>query len=851
MRGKFILVLLLLVGIIQATNYSINWGVVVSSCNLYQYTITQSSCSMEVRYQNGTVATALYNTCSNLGYPIVGARIYNDGNIQGVLSNGGLAAMSVSPIPCTAGSCNYYFNFQVSSSSDNYILPITNIPIYSGCTTPTLNIVNSYPSTIMSDRYRLNFTITNLLGWSGISCFLTLNSTGIGGNTGNSYSTTFNSNGSVDILYSLYSKEFTIAHVVCTYLNENNNTAIFEDVEFLLDNSKTYNIYDANRIIGRASTYPNYLTIGSTLTSLNFYVLSNPDRSNYGKDLIGSLTLNVDPATLNCTGVGNYTVIYITHTINTPPYSITVPNGWACISPTTIPVTLTVKDLTSGTTVATANFNIVWASGTMIADNVNLIKNTNTSNLELWASVSNLFTHDPIQDASNLQCNYSMTGYSNSLSLSQSFTGPLGVYKTNVSGILVQTDAYNTSIDPNTTNFTYKDEFYIQINCVADNYTSASISTTRWVSAKRVKRFICSIGTSSTDTHIIYYADPYRTQASYITCTVILDTDVNNAIDTTITNWLQNSNSLYLTLYSNYLSNDVNSPCPENKILGTEPAYKNNQKIGVYNSQSVINSLYAELPSCALTPITPALIVNNLVQFNAGDSFNSTTWSYYPTTTVVLGFNLSYMQGAQINNPIFAIENTKTTNKSIITDSDTLSCSNLVVDPNVDISSIVYSIYDKNNSRSCTFAYPATFDEINATRTYSNILTVSSRTCPFFASANIKGFMQCSASVYYSGQPTPINFYSNIIPYLTPPSASLPKYPNQLACTDDFWDLFKINCPNFITRVNILTILGNQIRDDPEMFVLEFFILIMGLFVIAILIIPIAKLILSHRQQQG
>ena len=852
------------------------WDSTSFQCNDYKYAISNviHLCDKLIvcAYDNSSIVGGqIGGYCANGGCQVV--KVTNNGELY-IYGNGQWHLTTLgAPYTCSINGCNYFFKCSGATNCDftgGLIYYFTTPPLYSRCTTPTLNIVNSYPSTIMSDRYRLNFTFSGTSGWSGITCTLALNGV-------NYYSVVFSTDGVIDISYSSYPKEFTIAQVTCTYNNEYNNTTTFASQQFLLDSTRTYKIYDAQKNIGRASIEPDYLTIGTALTKLKFYVLSE-DKEDYDKDLLGTLTVNVDPATLNCINVSNLTEYdipiiqhqYLKTLAGLPPYEFIFPSNltWVCNAPTSIPVTLAVKDFNSGANVATANFNIIWVSGVLIVDNVNLIKNTNTSNLELWASVSNIFTHEPIfptaylantsftnlTDIFNLSCSYSMTSQNYT-----TFTGTMGVYYTNRTSsdglmtIPIQTDAYNTTVDPNSS-FDYGNKFDIQINCSANNYTFTTIATTRWVSTKRIKTFACYIGTSSIQDHTIYYAHPYITESYVLNCFVTLDTEINSDTDLLLNYWLQHSTSQFITLYQNYLSNDVNSPCPELKVLPIAPVYVNNKKVGFTAGLAPsATGLYATTSSCVLTSITSGLIKNNLVQFNSGDEYNLTTGYYYPTTTAVLAFNLSSITGPSLTNPIFSILNNKTTNKGIITEGDILSCSNIVTDPNYDINSITYSIYETSKGQSCIFSQPAGYDEFNTTRTYSNILTVSKSSCPFFTGLNKNGLMRCTATVYYSGQPAPKNFYSNTIPYKTASTTGGITLGNttlfNLTCTSDIWDLLKPNCPYFITT-NPISFFLAQARDEPEIFVLEFFLLIMGLFIVAILIIPIAKLIISLRQHR-
>lgn len=836
MRIKHFIILAFLLVSVCPLAYASEWDSYILTCNDYEYYTTGAYGSVNIVATNGTTVLTLGGGGSYC-QPVMtglcyGIKVINSGAVS---VWDGSAWRSVGTLPyCTTdyNGCQYtvQFGYGLWNSS------LMNFPIYQSCTAPSLTIETSRPSAIMSDRYRFNFTIANTVGYGGITCSLHLN-----GSASQDYNT-FTTSSVIDVMYTEYPKQFTIANVLCTY-NISTSVYVFANQNWLVDNVKTYSIYDVHQQVGKVTTYPEYPSINSNVTGMRFAVLSDPNRAPYSADLIGSLVVNVDPATLNCTGVTNITYYYMyrTLTYGLAPYSM--PLSWICGSPSTIPVTLTTKDISSGATVATATFNIEWFTGNLIIDNVNLIKNTNTSGLELWATVSNIFSREPIPASSNLTCNYSMTSQN-----ATTFTGAMDVYNTTggVGGVLLlQTDAFNNTVEPDT-DFSYGDTFNIQINCSAENYTNTSIDTTRWVSAKRVRLFNCYASTGITDyvfdEHHIYFSQPYHTHAFKLYCTVWIEVSVNSTLDQTINNWLNSYNllasPLNLILYTNYRSNDVMSACPEKLPLAVHTLYAP-QPYGVRTDSAVqplITSLYSQNDACYMTEISTGVIANNLIEFNIGT--NTTTRYYYATTTAVMAFNLTELQGASISNPILAIQNTKTINTGIVEIGDVLSCVNTVTDPSGDIDTIKYTIGTTTGDLCGSGLASSPIKSYSGNQTtYTYTLQITPDTCSFFNIPSSEGAIKCTAHVYYSGQSATqdVQLTSNILPYIT--SASTPPISKgNKTCTNDWRDYFNPNCVGKTnsTGGGFTGLLFSDTKD---------FIVKVGLFIICV---PLFIIIVRH-----
>jgi hypothetical protein len=372
----------------------------------------------------------------------------------------------------------------------------------------------------------------------------------------------------------------------------------------------------------------------------------------------------------------------------------------------------------------------------------------------------------------------------------------------------------------------------------------------------------------------IFYLDPYQTKPFYLICSAVLDTSIDSIPDLQIVEgWLPYTNSLKLSLYQNYLANDIGAPCANPLQLSTT---ESRQGYGIswnwFNLTWItnyalidfqnVNTFYSQNAVCAPTLINSGLVANNLVEFSAGD--NSTSQYYYPDTTAVVAFNLTQLQAAQPSPTVLSIENNKTSNIDLVEQGDVLGCVTDIYDPSQIISRVATSIGQTNgntitNLCTGTSTYFLAYADNNYTTEGTELVSpVSPVTCPFFSASLASGQFQCEADIYYYGEANPTVQYSNILNYKTANSSTNITYHyNGLGnCSGNFWtdgtgagiwDIFNSNCPNFITRVNIFQFFINQLINAPEMFMLEWFLVIMAIFVIVLIVIPL----MTRGQQRG
>ena len=771
MRKTFILILLLISGyLLQASS----WDTTSLTCNDYKYTAPSS-------YGNYTVSGAdrqIY-VCDS-GNHVVAASPLNVWNwLQATNTNlkytgggenwvsswyrvGGDAALPLtlsshtfyilwSTIPCGSSSCASLSNNSVCTQAIDPIYPpdyagytwksnLTVFPIYSVCPPPTLQIVNS---TIQSDRYYFAFNVTNPYSLNWNCTFKAL------GTTGNYYEQKFSANTIINLLFSTFPKQHTNGRITCWYQSSSTGVTLFKDFMWIIDMGIYYNIYDLNLTIGKASPDPPHLPPYSTLNYLDFFLLSQIDKATFNYPVVATLSSPANISTLNCSGTTNFstTLQKPTGTALTSFYQL--PVNITCNNPVDVPLTLSIYTEDNMQLLDTASFNVSWTTGNIVIDNVNLIKDYNSSTIRLWATVSNEYTGTPINDNSNLACNYSILTTQGSFF----YTGEMAENNTYAenSGELQQSDML-AEVD-NLTGWNLGGLALTQINCSAADYNNKSQNNNRWVFLKRIKTFRCSVITAPPYT-LTYSINDYQTDQFQLYCEVIFDTENNSAESSAPLQWLENETpSASLQLHTNILSGGISHTCKSPLNLAWYP-YGTNIGMQGATSSNIIDSVHAEDNICNIIPLSSlgvSKISDNLVEFTIGYPYNK--W-LYSSTTAVITFDLQHLQRPQINTPVLQIVNNKTENPTIAEINDTISCSVGIIDPNHLISRIEFNLYDSENLLGSLIGIPLHpvcnigASSYNPTTSASAVWYFNPNTCGFLKVPNQNGKIVCVVKTY-------------------------------------------------------------------------------------------------------
>lgn len=658
---------------------------------------------------------------------------------------------------------------------DTYYTTPFSVPFYAGCSIPELT---TYTSEINSanSSYTFNFSISNSVGYSGISCILRLNnpSTFL-----EIYSQNFTSNTTIRLGHPVYRNILT-ANVKCYYNNTANLQTIFADKTWLVDTNIQYEVSSITTIPRNLFSYRN-------LDFINFKVTSTYDSTPYPKPIKVILSSNNNLTALNCSGSPNITMNFN----NAEVYSLTT--NITCNSTASVPFNMSVYDQMSLLNIATANFTINWSNGNMVIDNINLIKRITGGSLELWATVSNDYDHTPIPDAADLTCNYTITSYDNSTS----FSGGMELYRTyetSTGGNLLQVDAKNQSVQENT-EYNLSNKFQVFIDCTADNYNDKTWGVDRWVGYRRLKTFRCSSSASLTSNFYLsqlYYSDQFTTENLYVRCVVIpdLDTTSNTSLSeiSIITYLASDLHAGYSSVFlSSNMNADIYSACkdlsnPTKITTSTSPIYQQ-----FYNFASM---MHLRDPSCYnFLPLVSGKYSKDLVTFVMASSNNTSILESMVTpTTADLTFDLIPTGKATVYNTSLLIASNKTANKNKIENNNIVECITSVFDPSeviIDVAHEYYSVDDIGSSQTCSPATVYSRSEGNGSYSYVSVLQVNSSTCPFFAKSNHSGLMVCKSTVYVAMQTNDITQTSNPVFFITPESTTITTAAGALTKTFD------------------------------------------------------------------
>jgi hypothetical protein len=795
-------------------SFADDWYATTLNCNDYQYFAPTKYKSIQIYSSSGALypdASWFINCQTSPNIPHCdGIRVNNLGALEYHYDTSWLSAY-LTLSPCTLGNCNYAFSFGYGVWNSS----LTNFPVYSGCEEPTLTIENAYPSSIMSDRYRFNFTITNIDGYTGITCKLDLN-----GSPSKS-STTFTTSSVVDVLFSNFPRQTTIAHLVCTYLNAYGATLQFFNREWVVDLDIPYHITNLQREIGKVTTQPRYLYPYSNLTTIDFHVLSDFDKTNYGKPITATISSTDNLTALGCSGSMNKTMnieLYSSWLY----YSLLLPVY--CTSPITLNATLSVSDRDTLETLDTIPISISWVGGSMIIDNVNLIKNPyNAYNLELWATISNEYSHNPIPLEANLVCNYTAT--LQSLVDSDVMNGSMDVYKTYSGGLLQQTDARNNSMVNNTPEYIGR-LFDIQIDCTANNYTSKSVYATRSMGQIRLASFVCI------PMDVVYHSDPYTTDPTTIFCNAKPDLPIS------LSDFGANAN---FWVYQNV--NNIGEfwgLCQENKKMNRFMPNAPNQA----KYMAIVNFVSKDA-TCSYQHLPDGKVSNALIEFNYPR--NSSYFDYYTNSTLVidygltpttayLTFDLAYHPLATIGSTQLQLLKSNTNTYGLVEDNSSIVCSTTYFDNYSTVQNIEHIIYDVGTGDTCS-ANP-TIKKTNGNGSYSYVTIITSvnqKSCWEFWKIGASGTLQCKATVYQVGS-APTYYYSNTLAYKAPSTSASSNTKREIgAYLGSFWNEWGAPILDYIFKF---------FKSNPLLFAFIIFMFV-------VILIPILYLIIRLKTGRG
>jgi len=841
MRKMYIIFVLFL---ILSFAHSYSWITNFSHCNEYVSVANFGFSTILFHASNGTIFSGTPSSCLTYYPPY-----WSDACSRIMVDNGGhvyvwggypyWTTAITDPIPCTSSSCTYLVETQNMGGSSLFNATMT-FPVYFGCDTPTLQIVNSYPSTIMSDRYRLNFTIENSFGWSGITCTLSLNGT-------NKYSTTFNSNGSLDILYSDYPKEFTIAKVTCTYLNGNNNSVIFADTSIILDNVVQYRIADLEGNVGNLTINPPYLYPQDKLDTIGFRLVSQIDNSEYGQAVNILVTSSADLTALGCTGNINKSDFGIESqpiSMNNNAYFVNymlLAIPVACQNPTNMSINIAVSDAMTGQSVDSLNYNIDWVGGNMVIDNVNLIRSMHNGSLQLFAAVSKDYSKEYVNagnvGAINLSCNYTIYPYYGGPVLAGALIPYIenGFNEENYPEVMADLNVLNSTFTEDPANagyYGYGIMYETNITCMANNYTTKEAININWIGYRRVAQFSCVSECSSTvcygegfspNHYNVYYSVPTLSDSASISCLFRIDTtlDANaNASEEILLANIVAGLRTQVTLDQN-INNNIFSHCKQaiNWIWEGPSVFGS----PVNNYMFAAAFVRKDSDTCDSWTLYPMKVSENMVEVHATYGGNAT--SFVTPVMADLTFNLLPTVHLKHLSTVLSLLNNTPSNQNIVEVGNTIMCKTTYQDATNQIIGQPVHVFYNNMGQGCAISSHYADDLVNGTKTYTSLVDVTTNSCPFFASSSI-GTIKCSAVIYEYNTINGMGlvYYSNALQY----KGLVPAGPPQNNTGINLWnDLVGGDCSQN-GSYSPLCLAEKLLQDDPVKFIL----LVLGMIIL-------------------
>lgn len=760
-----LLFFLFLISVSFATTYGMQpWGSTNLQCNDYEFSLPSGYNFNEYAIcKNGQVIGDV-NHCSQAGGTCDTLRFYNAFNVWYIHNTNGNWYPNAPPTGCTNSSCSFYVCGNANGVDVcNATLPTTSIcsPLtnfaqypYSGCTTPQLLAFNS---SIFNDRYKIGVGVNNPNTAYSWSCVLKVS--GQGGSTTQSYTEIITANTTLDILYTVFPRQFTTANLKCDYITHQGSVENFADQTILVDTAIPYQITNLFYIPSRLYPY-------STLNSINFKIRSQFDNTPYPSAVRLILSSDTNLTDLNCSGTTNIT----RDTPNMDLYTITSPI--ICDNPASIAFTLSAYDEGSLQQIGSYNFNVTWEEGSLVIDNVNLIKRISTGDLELWATVSEAYSKSAIPLGSNLICNYTIASYDTGIS----YSGGMEEYVTyehlpNEYFHISQTDMKNqTVISP--TGYNLSNKFNVFISCIADNYGNNTIGTDRWIGYRRLKTFKCLEFDTSSIMPILglaYFSDKYNTNNLYISCTAIPDLDID--ANTTIQEGV-----IVSQLASVFFAGDqyTSIPISTNINAGLYSSCKDLINGETTNSQNpplltitFNTALHERDQNCYTFNILEAGKISRDLAYFAmfSTGANLITNSTITPTTADITFDLTYLPQATITNTTLAFIQNKTNN--IIENGDNIICITSINDPSGVVRSVQHQYYDIDNPSNSCNPPTVSWKAGNNSDTYASYLQMNKTSCPFFAVSNLTGHLVCKSIINQLGHGA-TEQVSNQVLFITP-----------------------------------------------------------------------------------
>lgn len=764
---------------------------------------------------------------------------------------------------CSNGVCDFYYAEGLNkgnqgcdkSNSSNVVTSQIHLDLGLGCAIPSL--IQNLPSggNIQSDRYRFDFNITHDSGWTGVGCQFTLQGTPstihhdfvIADMSG----VTDNKNIVIDVLFTSYPKQFTTAKLECSYNTHYNQSELFYSHFWLVDSFEQYKIADMDSNIGHATIIPNKLLSWQDLNAIRFEVIGATNKLDYGMPIIATITTNTDLTTLGCTNnTINQTLLLnpiqtggaLTCAVTSCSYyQLPYYFVWALMNishfiscpATTFPVTLSVKNLDS-LSMDSLTFNLTWANGgEMLIDNINLIKNpSHGKNLELYVAVTTDYSRTAIPAIANLTCSYNTSN----LRTLENISGDM-IWSND--GELINSTMKNDSVATDASAIR-GDEYNITINCSADGYTTTTINAYQLVGTHRVRDFFCTLSNSP----LTFPSDnAWQTDPTTITCLIDIDTKQGIFDNATELSYLKNN---FKDLFVNTLIRNIAAgrdlitaiPCTDDAFMSygdVIPQYGGDML--QTHASKVAQFTWKNPATCELMflKLAEGHYARYLVSFNPwmpelkGWENGS---AMVQGTSAIISFDLSKFNAIQAENPTLAILN-KTINNNLVETNDTLSCQITYKPFNYSISNIFMWLVDASGRELCysggqyIHTISPTIQAIsNDTYLASGLFKINNTNCPNWDYLT-NGTLACEVSIdYYSRI---LYATSNYLPYqnLANINATLNETPNELWGT---WD-------DFMNGVY------NDFRNNPLLFFLKIFIIVISMPVIIFILYIVSKYI--------
>lgn len=771
-----------------------------------------------------------YHSLSNC-YGATSIKVQNNGGIVFYCDTTPWGSVSdwLNRTTCGAGypeTCEFYVcsnseGSQISCNDTGVSCYRIVVPFYQGCLTPQF-IINS--SLRRSSDYYFSFNLTNTDGWSYVNCSFYLKEQQTNAvkyantfnSTTNTFTVPFNNIGGRGIYY---------AEVECSYRNAFNQTEIFAKETWLVDNAVQFKIADKNRVIGRITPNPEKLYVYTNLSAVIFKVVSQSDKSDYGKPVKYFLNTTIDTDSIGCSGnlnksgelyplsFGGVSGIYFVD-YSTYPFFV-------CKNNTSFKANLSVYETETDVLIDRLEFNITYSNGSMIIDNINLVYNLNENKLEFWATVSNDYYKTPIDDGAELKCNF----WLKSIRTEEEFYGGMSEYRTYSSpGLnLIQTDMRNTTFNSQAT-YNLSENFEYQINCSALNYSDVSDSGMVRVSYFRVKTFNCYAVEDTFNVQRIrlsYTGNNYTTDPAWVVCELIVDTDIpNNATPTFAVYLTQMLSKLGAGDYSVCLHPYLNQNIPAATSSCTSQKYSNRTTgVSIFQQGRFMLVNYLGQP----IPLKPGKYTL-LASFWGGYSANESILDWVFSKTAI---DLSYITSFTNVSVQLRIINNKT-KTGVIESGDILACETNFYDPEGSVVNVRHEIID-NSTQELMCTEKTTYPSGNIFKTYSSFINVNDD-CPVFKIKDRNGSLTCrSTIILYNGEQDVE--YSNSLPFFTPLS-EIP--PSQLQIT--FENFVKgLLFDNFLVKMFL-----DLLYTDPLRFLI---VSVLGIIAAILIIPPIVKVL--------